>query len=154
MHGGAEAGRRQGAPAGIWRSASRNGSYRALPGYAHVDADRLTTSRDAEERRRTRGPWMDGMVFGAAGHTAARPRRKGGARSFAVMILICACARFRFRFEFVFQGPADMALPDTIPRRGHGPRRPPVSLFALALTGYGPLRRRILGTVVTKNEQK
>ena len=70
---------RQGAAAtGLWRSTSRGGSYRALPGYAHVDADRLTTSRDAEERRRMRGPWTDGMVFGAAGHTAAGPRRKGG----------------------------------------------------------------------------
>jgi len=50
---------------------------RLLPGlvYAHVDADRLTNSMDAEERRRTRGPWTDGIVFGAAGHTAAGPRR-------------------------------------------------------------------------------
>ena len=49
---------------------------------------------------------------------------------------------------------ADMSLPDDIPRRGTALGRPPVSLFALAWTGYGPLRRRILGVVVTKDEQK
>ena len=75
---------------------------RALTGpyvYAHVDADRLTTSGDAEERRRTRGPWTDGMVFGAAGHTAAGPRRKGGRGR-----VICCFDTLIWvvRFEFVF----------------------------------------------------
>ena len=41
-----------------------------------------------------------------------------------------------------------MSLPDGIPRRGTAVGRPPVSLFALARTGYGPLRRRILGVDV------
>ena len=88
---------RQGAAAtGRWRSTSRGGSYRALPGYAHVDADRLTTSRDAEERRRTRGPWTDGMVFSGAGHTAAGPRRQGGQ-------VIC-CFYLLFWLEFWLAG--------------------------------------------------
>ena len=41
-------------------------------------AVRLTTAGDAAERRRTRGPWTVGMVFGGAGHTAAGPMRQGG----------------------------------------------------------------------------
>ena len=46
------------------------------------------------------------------------------------------------------QGAAVRLFSDDIPRRGTALGRPPVSLFALARTGYGPLRRRILGTVV------
>ena len=45
---------------------------------AHADAAQLMTDGDAAEQRRKHGPWMDGMVFGGDGHTAARPRRKGG----------------------------------------------------------------------------
>ena len=48
----------------------------ALTVYANVDADRLTTSRDAEERRRTRGPWTDGMVFGPAGIKIGKQKYK------------------------------------------------------------------------------
>ena len=47
-----------------------------------------------------------------------------------------------------------MSFSDSIPGRGTALGRPPVSLFALARTGYGPLRKTILGVVVTKNEQK
>ena len=56
----------------------RGGSSRALPVCPCVYADRLMTAGDAAERRRTRGPWTDRMVFGGAGHTAAGPRRQGG----------------------------------------------------------------------------
>ena len=51
-------------------------------------------------------------------------------------------------------GTACTSVLDGIPRRGTALRRPRDSLFALARTGHGPLRRTILGTVVTKNEQK
>ena len=52
----------------------------ALPlPYLCTRTNRLTTSGDAEERQRTRGPWTDWMVFGGAGHTAARtPSRTPG----------------------------------------------------------------------------
>ena len=56
--------------------------------------------------------------------------------------------------QYESQGAACTSLPDGIPGRGTALGRPPVSLFALARTGYGPLRRKILGTVVTKKEQK
>ena len=58
--------------------ATRSCGWRVLPvpclTCESVDADGLTTFGDTAERRRTRGPWTDGMVFGGDGHKAAEPR--------------------------------------------------------------------------------